>query len=261
VHAPTIRLRRSSLTLLFTLAACGEREPPARVATSAGDEAPRAQTSPPIAQPPSTTDPEIDAALSLVTTDPLRPQLLLAAAERWDARARAAVGDPRRVQSCGLEAARALRALVTDHPNAPRADHTLFLLGGVAARAERMDLARQSYLRLLQRYPNSPLVPYAYLAFGEFFRAQNDSASATQVYQRVTLFDARADLVAYARYRLAESYLAQDQCPRAMELFRQIAVAQDAAIVELSNAASAQVAAGCEPGVARPTPNLSTPEP
>ncbi len=246
--------------MLCALTACAEREPPPRVATSAGDEAPRAQTSPPTA-PTQTTATDVDAALSLATTDPLRAQLLLSAAVRWDGLARAAVGDARRVESCGHEAARALRALVTDHPNAARADVALFLMARVAARASRMDLARQSYLRLIQRYPNSPLVPHAYLAFGEFYRAQSESASAAQLYQRVIQFDAPGDLVAYARYRLAESYLTQEQCPRAMELFRQIAVAQDTTSVELSNAASAQVAAGCQAGATRPEATIATPEP
>src|SRR5262249_51317521 len=89
-----------------------------------------------------------------------------------------------------------------------------------AERAGRLDLARKSYLDLIQRWPSSRLIPNAYLAFGEMFFEEADPtklALAEQSYKEGIKYPPPDNRVhGYAYYRLAQVFAKKGDDPHAL---------------------------------------------
>ena len=102
------------------------------------------------------------------------------------------------------------------------ADEVLYYLGLTAERAGQLDLARRSYLSVVQDHPQSRFIPAAYLAFGELFRAEADKDRsklplARQAYLEVVTYPPPENHVyGYAQYRLAEVHALEGDDPEAL---------------------------------------------
>lgn len=238
----------AGLCVVATIAACAggsaatQEEVSYRPPSSGGD-APTVVTTP-TPSTPSELDPterEVDAALALAAGDPSRPSALMRAAERALRRAPEAArseGATRRYEHM----ARALRAVLEQHPRYSRCDEAAYRLGQAAERAGRMDEARRGYLLLIQRFPASVFVPHAYLAFGEFFRATQDHDSSRQFYEQVARSSQDPRLVAYAHYRIGRAHAATANCAAAMQALQRAQGVANAPS-EIVSAASADLAA------------------
>jgi predicted negative regulator of RcsB-dependent stress response len=109
-------------------------------------------------------------------------------------------------------------------------DEVLYYLGLEAERAGQSDVARHSYLELVQSAPQSRLVPAAYLAFGEMFLAEaaGDPSKLTlaeQAYAKSAELPSDGAIGALARYRLAQVYAKQGDDGRALAQLVQAAAA------------------------------------
>ena len=105
-------------------------------------------------------------------------------------------------------------------------DGNLYTESRALERAEILDSARKSYLRLLQSFPQSPLTPHTYFAFGELFyhEAQADptkSAFAEQSFLEALKYPGPTNTtMPYALFRLAQLHAARGRGPESLNMLK-----------------------------------------
>ncbi|MFO0591392.1 MAG: hypothetical protein U0441_27840 [Polyangiaceae bacterium] len=178
----------------------------------------------PIAEPTTTATPDSDPPPD--STPPSRPQVKAPAVDPCIETLRSEAGGPDPAKAKGLDVYRdALEA----------------------ERAQKLDLARRNYLKLIQNYPDSTLIPAAYFAFGEMFRREavgdpSKASLAEQSYAEVIKYPAgKGSLWTVTQYRMGQVFLASKP-EKALSVFMKAAKSaqqnpDDGCVTEASAAA------------------------
>lgn len=172
---------------------------------------------------------QVEQLLAATPTGPERPMLMRRLGDLYvelgDA-TRQARGKEDAVTAASARAITIYARALADFPSSPGIDEVAYFLALEYERADRMDDARRTYLKLIQSWPNSRYLPLAYLAFAEHFFAEGAADPskmqlAQQAYMEVIKYpppDNRA--FAYAHYKLGQVFKSTGSLQQALAEFK-----------------------------------------
>jgi tetratricopeptide (TPR) repeat protein len=177
----------------------------------------------------TTTAQRMEELLTTTPTGPERPVIMRRLGDCYvelSYAIRQARGKDDAVTAAAAKAITMYARVLADFPRSPGIDEVAYFLALEYERADRVDDARKTYLKLIQTWPSSRYNPLAYLAFAEHFFAEGAADPskmqlAEQAYKEVIKYPPPDNhAFAYAHYKLGQAFNATGRQQEALSQFK-----------------------------------------